>query len=138
MAETPTTITYALTLPSGLNVSGGKVSFTLSGYDLDGGIVMPATVEGTINAGGTGTVSLWPNVAGLKNTSYKVSIAPASGNKVEAGSITVPESDDAVALHTLIPVGSVAGLKTIVLTQAEYDALATKDANTLYLIRAEA
>lgn len=137
MAETPTTINFTLTKPDGTNVSGGKVTFTLSGYDLDGGVVMPGSVEATISPIGTGTAELWPNVAGLKNTSYKVSIAPLNGNKVDAGAIIVPESEDVVALHTLIQIGTLGGLKAVVMSQAEYDALTTKDANTLYLIRAE-
>ena len=46
-------------------VTGGKVTFTLSGFDLDGGVVMPGVVDGVISALGTGSVNLWPNVAGL-------------------------------------------------------------------------
>lgn len=137
MAETPTTINFTLTKPDGTTVTGGKVTFTLSGYDLDGGVVMPGAVEATIASDGTGTAALWPNVAGLKNTNYKVSIAPTGGSKVDVGAISVPEAAAGVALHTLIQVGTYAGLKTAVLTQAEYDALTTKDTGTLYLIRAE-
>lgn len=138
MAEAPTPVTFELTLPGGGPVSGGKVTFTLSNLDLDGGIILPTTVEGFISETGTGTVNLWPNVAGLKSSSYKVAIAPSNGSKVDVGSIVVPESATAVALHTLIPLGQVAGLTTVVLTQAEYDALEEKSSQVLYLIRAEA
>ena len=133
-----TTVTFALKLPSGAPVTGGKAVFALSGFDLDGGIIMPTAVEATIGTNGTGSVTLWPNISGLKNTSYKVVITPTSGDRLEQSNIVVPSSDTPVALHTLVPNGTVAGLSTVVLTQAEYDQLATKGAQTIYLIRAEA
>lgn len=138
MAEAPTPVTFALTLPGGGPVASGKVTFTLSNLDLDGGIILPIAVEGFISETGTGTVYLWPNVAGMRNSSYKVAITPANGNRIEVGSIVVPESTAPVALHTLIPIGQLAGLTALVLTQAEYDALEEKAAQVLYLIRAEA
>lgn len=132
------TVTFALKLPSGAPVSGGKAAFSLSGFDLDSGIVMPVAVEAPIAADGTGSVDLWPNVAGLRNTSYKVTITPVSGLKLELTDIVVPASTAAVALHTIVPMGTVAGLTRVVLTQAEYDALEEKSARTIYLIRLEA
>lgn len=137
MAADTTPITFAFTLPNGDPVAGGKVMFTLSGLDLDGGIVMPTTVEAIIAADGTGSVNLWPNDTGLKATSYKVTVSPSSGNRVEAGSIVVPASVAPVALHTLVPVAMLGALKAVVLTQAAYDALEEKSAQTIYLIRAE-
>lgn len=133
----PTQITFALKTPTGEPVTGGKITFALSGFDLDEAIVMPATIEAPIAADGTGSVSLWPNISGLKNTSYKLTVIPASGNRVEIGAIVVPESETAVPMHTLVPLGTLGGLKTVVLTQAEYDALEEHNSQTLYLIRAE-
>lgn len=138
MAKTPTTVNYAFTLPGGDPVTGGKVTFTLSGFDLDGGVVMPGSVEGVISVLGTGSVNLWPNVAGLKTTNYKVVVTPTVGTRADIGNITVPESATAVDLDDLVQVGTIAGLKTVVTTQAEYAALPSKDAQTIYLIRAEA
>lgn len=100
-------------------------------------MVIPETIEAQIAADGTGTVVLWPNVAGLRDTSYRITITTAGGSRIELGAISVPESDAAVAMHTLVPVGTLGGLKTIVLTQAEYDGLDVRDGQTLYLIRAE-
>ena len=131
-----TTVTFALKLPSGLPVSGGKATFALSGFDLDGGIVLPTAVEVSIAADGTGSVALWPNIQGMRNTTYKVTVTQVSGERLELGSITVPESEVSVALHVLIPSGTVAGLSTVILTQAEYDLLDSKSEQTLYLIRA--
>lgn len=131
-----TEITFVLKLPSGAAVSGGKITFTLSGYDFDGGIVMPEPIEAPISGTGTGSIKVWPNIAGLKNTSYKVQIIPSSGTKLELSNVTIPASTVPVALHTLVPVTQVGGLTTVVLSQAEYDALSEKSAQTIYLIRA--
>lgn len=133
-----TTITFAFRQPGGANINGGKVAFTLSGYDVDEGIVLSAAVEALIGAGGTGSVDLWPNYSGLKGTSYKVAVTPAGGTPVDLGSIVVPVSATPIPLHQLIQPGNVGTLKTRVLTQAEYDALTSTDPQTLYLIRAEA
>lgn len=137
MSISTTTITFALTLPSGLPVAGGKATFTLTGFDLDGGIIMPAAVDAAIAEDGTGSVALWPNVAGLKSTNYKVSITPTTGTRVEGISVSVPESPTPVQLHTLVQTGSIAGLNAVILTQEEYDALDSRNSQTLYLIRAE-
>lgn len=133
-----TTLTFRLTTPAGDPVPGGKVIFALSGFDLDAGIVMPAAVEAAVGSDGTGAVTLWPNHSGLRATSYKVTITPAGGIPVEAGSIIVPETTATLPLHLLLPVVPAAGLKSVVLTLAEYEALPVRDAQTLYLIRAEA
>lgn len=133
----PTQITFALRTPTGDPVTGGKISFALSGFDLDEAVVIPETIEAAIAHDGTGAVSLWPNIAGLRDTSYKVAITTASGTRTELGSVSVPESQAAVAMHTLVPLGTLGGLKVLVLTQADYDALETRDGQTLYLIRAE-
>ena len=131
-----TVVTFSLKLPSGAPVSGGKASFMLSGFDLDGGIVMPIAVEAPIASDGTGSATLWPNIPGLRNTSYKVTVTLVSGERLELGNITVPESKATVALHTLIPTGTIAGLTTVMLTQEEYEAIGEKSAQVLYLIRA--
>ncbi len=134
-----TTINFALKQPSGLPVAGGKVSFVLTGYDLDAAIILPTSIEANIGTGGTGSIAVWPNVFGLKATTYKVTITSSQGQgqKLEIVGVIVPESDTSVALHMLVPTGAVGGLKTVVLTQTDYDALTVKDAQTLYLIRAE-
>lgn len=133
----PTQITFALKTPTGEPVTGGKIAFALSGFDLDEAIVIPATIEVAIATDGTGTVSLWPNISGLKNTSYKLTVIPAVGNRVEIGSIIVPASDTPVPMHTLVPLGTLGEVNAVVLTQAEYDVLETHNSQTLYLIRAE-
>ncbi len=133
----PTQLTFALKTPTGDPVMGGKISFALSGFDLDEAVVIPETVDASITANGTGTVNLWPNISGLRNTSYKLTITTTMGNRIEIGSINVPESATAVAMHTLVPIGALGGLTTLVLTQAEYDQLDTHNSQTLYLIRAE-
>lgn len=134
-----TTITFSLRQPGGAAFGGGRVVFTLSGFDLDDGIILSAPVGGAISSAGTGSVDIWPNYAGLKGTSYKVSIQPSGqGSAVDLGSIVVPISEDPVPLHHLIQLGNIGALKTVVLTQAEYDALAVHDGQTTYLIRAGA
>lgn len=138
MAETPTTVTFTLTNPDGTVVRGGKATFSLSGYDIDAGFVVPTMVEVPIELDGTGSVDLWPNTGGLTNSLYAVNFTPTFGGKTVAlSNIAVPESATPVALHTLA-VTKIGTLTAIVLTQAEYDALTTKDPAKLYLIRAEA
>ncbi|RWR29855.1 hypothetical protein D2T29_13815 [Sinirhodobacter populi] len=131
------TVTFALKLPSGSPVAGGRAAFSLSGFDLDSGIIIPVVVEAEIATDGTGSVELWPNISGLKNTSYKVTITLPNSQKLELGNIFVPQSDTPVALHMLVPAGALAELSTMVLTQAEYDALEAPSGQTIYLIRAE-
>lgn len=133
----PTTLTFALKTPTGEPVTGGKIAFALSGFDLDEAVVIPETVEAVIAPDGTGTVSLWPNISGLRNTSYRITVTSGAGGRIDLGSITVPQSAAVVPMHTLVPVGTLGGLKTQVLTQSDYDALEEYDAQTLYLIRAE-
>lgn len=132
-----TTINFALKLPSGQPVNGGSVTFALTGFDLDGAIILPTSVDANIAPDGTGSISVWPNALGLKATTYKVTISPSGGQKLELSGVTVPISNTPIALHTLGPFGLVGGMKTVVLTQSAYDALPGKDAQTLYLIRAE-
>ncbi|RWR08130.1 phage upper tail fiber protein [Paenirhodobacter populi] len=133
----PTQIIFALRTPTGEPVTGGKISFALSGFDLDDAIVVPETIEAPVAHDGTGSVSLWPNISGLRNTFYKITVTTAAGTRIELGPINVPESQTAVEMHRLVPLGTLGGLKTLVLTQADYDTLAARDDQTLYLIRAE-
>ena len=130
-----TTITYALRMPGGGPVTGGKVTAVLSGYDIDDGIVVGGTVEAPISAEGTGEIALWPNVDGtMGTTSYKITVAPASGTKFDLTGIIVPVSATPGPLQQLIQTVRVADLHGEIMTQAQYDALPVKDANTLYLI----
>ncbi|RWR25292.1 hypothetical protein D2T29_22160 [Sinirhodobacter populi] len=130
-----TTITFALRMPGGGPVTGGKVTAVLSGYDLDDGIVVGGTVEAQIAADGTGAMALWPNVVGtLGTTSYKITVTPASGTKFDLTGVIVPVSDTPVKLQSLIQGARVADLTSVILTQAQYTALPVKDAQTLYLI----
>lgn len=133
----PTQLTFALKTPTGEPVMGGKVTFALSAFDLDAAIVIPATIEAAIASDGTGTVSLWPNIAGLRNTSYKITVTTAAGSKTEIGAIIVPESETPVPMHTLVPLAPLGGLTVLVLTEAEYEGLESRNDQTLYLIRAE-
>lgn len=101
-----TTVIFAPKLPTGAAASGGKITFALSSYYLDSGIILPSTAKATIRSGGTGSVALWPNVTGLKNTSCKDTIIPTARSKVDPGAILVPESASLVALHTLVKGGA--------------------------------
>ncbi|RWR25214.1 hypothetical protein D2T29_22255 [Sinirhodobacter populi] len=130
-----TTITFALRMPGGGPVTGGKVTAVLSGYDLDDGIVVGGTVEAQIAADGTGSMELWPNVVGtLGTTSYKITVTPSAGTKFDLTGVVVPVSDTPVMLQSLIQGGRVADLTSAILTQAQYNALPVKDPQILYLI----
>lgn len=130
-----TTITFSLRMPGGGPVTGGKVSAVLSGYDLDDGIVVGGTVDAPIGADGTGSIDLWPNTNGtMGTTSYKITVAPTSGTKFDLIGIVVPESAADIPLQQLIQTARVADLTAVTLTQAQYDALPVKAAETLYLI----
>lgn len=130
-----TTISFALRLPGGGTVTGGKVTAVLSGYDLDDGIVVGATVEAPIGGDGTGSIALWPNTDGtLGTTSYKITVTPTPGTKFDLPSVVVPASETPIPLQQLIQGARVADLSSVILTAAQYAALPVKNPDVLYLI----
>lgn len=139
-ATTPTPVTAHIQLQNG-DVAGGTLTFTLSSYDLDGAIVVPAPVVATLDEQGEATVELWPNVAGLRSTHYVVTLATAGSlpaQTIPLGNVHIPESSSVVMLHHLIAIPNVGNAQFVVLASQEaYDALPVKNPNTHYLIPAE-
>lgn len=140
MSLVTTTITGPVLLPSGAAPASGYLKFILDGYDTDGGqIVAPAAVRADIGAGGQFSAALWPNARGGRGSRYGVMLGLlTAGNQpveVSLGSISVPESATPVELEDLLVLPVLPGFTaTVVLTQAEFDALTTPNPNTLYLI----
>lgn len=135
-----TLLTGPVLLPSGAAPSGGFLRFVMDTYDTDGGqIVAPASVRVDIGAGGQFSAALWPNSRGSRGSRYGVLLGLLSANntpvEVSLGSISVPESLASVELEDLLGIPVLPGYSaTVVLTQAQYDALPAPDPNTLYLI----
>lgn len=95
MALTTTTVNYSINLPAGVTPpNGGSVTFTLSAAETDDGLVVPASVTGSIAADGSGTVALWPNERGRLNTVYDVTVTLDDGAQAVTyryGTIRVPD-----------------------------------------------
>lgn len=142
MPLTTTNIIGPVLLPSGLAPSSGYVRFILDGFDTDTGqLVAPASVRADIGAGGAFTAALWPNSRGLRGTHYGVFLgvlnALGAAEETALGLISVPQSATPIELEDLLGLPILPGYTaTLVLTQAEYDAIAVKNPLTLYLIKA--
>lgn len=137
-----TLVTGTVRLPTGQIPTSGYVEFVMSGWDTDGALIVPHAVRAEIVDGAI-SVSLWPNARGWRSAWYDVRAvvpAPALGapsggaTGVRLGRITVPEAE-AADLAELLLIPPLPGLTaTVILTQAEYNALPAPDPLTLYLI----
>lgn len=135
-----TTVIGPVLLPSGAAPASGYLRFILDGYETDAGqVVAPSSVRVDIGAGGAFSAALWPNARGARGTRYAVLLGLLTGStpvrEVSLGTISVPESITPVKLEDLLGLPVLPGYtQTVVLTQAEYDALVSPDPQTLYLI----
>ena len=135
-----TTVTGPVLLPSGAAPASGYLRFVLDGYDTDAGqVIAPSSIRVDIGAAGAFSLPLWPNARGARGTRYGVLLGVLTGTtamkEISLGSIHVPESAVAVQLEDLLGLPILPGYtQTVVLTQAQYDALVSPDPQTLYLI----
>ncbi|MCB5411771.1 phage upper tail fiber protein [Pseudogemmobacter faecipullorum] len=145
MALTKSIITGRVVLPTDAPAKAAEVTFTLSGFDTEGAdVVLPATERAPLKQDGSlpDDFGLWPNIEGLRGTSYR---ATARWTEVCRSQGTIPR--DAVlgdfvigdqpsyALPDLLLIKPPPGLAaTVVLTQAQYDALTPPDPANLYLV----
>lgn len=97
MAETLCTVSGDLETPGSLSAVGGKALFLLSTWDAEAGqIVVPSLQTAVVQAGGTVSIPLWPNVRGERNSFYQVTYVSADGlERVSIGQINVPDESSA-------------------------------------------
>ena len=143
MPISQTTITGSVKTPAAADAAITGVTFKLSGSDYEAGEIIAAnTVTADVTtATGDFTVTLWPNDAGMEgNTTYAMSFTFDDGSTVPGlKSIYVRASETAKTIEDVAfetkAAGAVKPYALQVLTQAQYDGLATKAPNTVYLVR---
>lgn len=135
----PTQLTFALKTPTGGARDGREGHFRAVRFRPRRGHRHSGDHRGRDRVGWNrhGQSVAEQNIAGLRNTSYKITVTTAAGSKTEIGAIIVPESETPVPMHTLVPLAPLGGLTVLVLTEAEYEGLESRNDQTLYLIRAE-
>src|SRR5690554_2591712 len=72
MALDTVKITGTFNLPDASWAQYTRAVFVISGYDTDTEVVTPEQVIVDLDAGGELDVDLWPNMAGLRGTVYRV------------------------------------------------------------------
>ena len=139
MALATTVVSGRIPLPDDSNPAYALVTFTLTGFDTDGSLVLPEPIEVQADASGIVSVSLWPNVRGLRGTQYALKVKTSVVDRdaeYSLGKITVDEVGP-LDLEDLIGLASPAALSgAVILTQAAYNLLAPPDPDTLYFITA--
>lgn len=100
MTISTVTVSIAVHQITGVALPAGRVSFQLSGMDVNSGIVAPAPTQVLLDDDGLGTVALWPNSLGTQGTRYGVTIHDRNGNLQFTGFATVPESN--CNLHAIL------------------------------------
>lgn len=78
--------------PDGALVAGARVRARLTGYELDGTLIVPRTVEGVTDNTARKVLGLWPNTRGVRGSQYEVSIT-LDNKPLFSGLIVVPETD---------------------------------------------
>ena len=142
MPISQTTITGSVKTPGNLDAAITGITFTLTKSDYEAGeIIAKNTVNGAvIEADGDFSVTLWPNDKGMNGDSkYKMKFTFGDGSTVDLAEIYVKHSDtpktiEDVALETKLA-GALKGYTAVVLTQTQYDALATKSPTTAYILK---
>ncbi|WP_428516265.1 hypothetical protein [Roseovarius sp.] len=131
MATNTCTVSGQIVLPDDTDVTGGRLVFRLSSYDVDGGeTVSEATVVTTIGGDGSVSVDLWPNHRGVKASYYTVSLVretSAGDVAFDLGRIQVPDESSADISDLL---GAPLVSETVnwtTLTASELDALTTEE-----------
>lgn len=145
MALAKSLVTGSVVLPTGAAANATELIFVLSGYDSQGdNVVLPATERVVLQPDGAlpDGFGLWPNIGGLRDTHYTVTARWPDEDlnkrtivrEVQFGSVVIGGAAS-YALADLLVVRPPPGIAaTVVLTQAEYNALAAPDDATLYLV----
>lgn len=87
--------------PDGTLVTGARVRAVITVPEVDGDLVVRATVEDITDAGGSVTLALWPNSRGVNSSQYRILIDEVGYSVL----ITVPEAPVSawpLHVHTLI------------------------------------
>lgn len=143
MPISQTTITGSVKKPDGTDAQITEISFELNGSDYEAGELIAAnTTYGTVTtADGDFTISLWPNDKGIEgNTKYTIKAKFSDGSSIPGlKDVYIKHSDAPKTIEDLAfetkAAGAVKPMALVVMTQAEYDALATKSPTTAYLIK---
>ena len=143
MPISQTTITGSVKKPDGTDAQITEISFKLTGSDYEAGeLIAVNTTYGTVTtADGDFTISLWPNDKGIEgNTKYQITAKFSDGSSIPGlKDVYIKHSDTPKTIEDLAfetkAAGAVKPMALVVMTQAEYDALATKSPTTAYLIK---
>lgn len=126
-------VTGVLNFQDGTAMTGGRISFKLSGIDMDDGVLVDSLTQ-TVELTETGTfaISVWPNSRGERGRTYEVSYARAgqtSLTKLISGVVVSDTSGQ--TLSDLIDLTNAAtALRAFhyeILSQADYDARVLAD-----------
>jgi hypothetical protein len=133
MAIETQVVTGFISDANGNALTSGSVRFRLSRYDLDDDAVVTSASDTFLAIAADGSIAggIWPNLAGVSNTAYKVTIMNAVGQPLETlGSIRVGEAGP-YELADLIREYVLFDQETLfrVMTRAEYDAVIAASAN---------
>ena len=93
MTISTVTVSIAVNAITGVALPLARVRFALTGPDIDAGIVAPDPVTVTLDAGGLGTVLLFPNASGTQGTQYRVTITDQNGEMQFNGLATIPATN---------------------------------------------
>ncbi|WP_072295516.1 hypothetical protein [Paracoccus sp. SM22M-07] len=137
------TITGSVKTPANADAPITGVTFTLVGSDFEAGEIIAVRPEQGAVTTETGDfeITVWPNNMGMKgNTHYKMSYTFSDATKVTMDDkIYVTKGEGPVTIEDIafdtIARGAVKPYALTIVTQAQYDGLATKAANTVYLVR---
>lgn len=100
MALTTVTVSIDIEQCVGTPLPNARVSFELTGIDIDGALVVPQATSVTCNASGVGSIALWPNARGSQGTQYKVTVFDQNGGHQSSALATVPATN--CNLHAIL------------------------------------
>lgn len=94
MALKTVSVEVKLAGPDSKPLVNAQVEATLSGYEIDDGLVLPIKVKGYTNQSGIAYLGLWPNARGIASTHYDIKVLNYPGLLDVA--IVVPDTIDGV------------------------------------------
>lgn len=130
MATNTETVNGTAVAPDGTTLTSGKISFILSGRDIDDDaneVIHPTAITKVIGNDGTFSAELWPNDRGTFGTVYRVVAqgqTAAGSVSVDYGKIQPRDGDGPFTLDDLLGVGvTAAGNVFSYLTEGQYNAI---------------
>lgn len=130
-----TTVTVSISTQQvlGTALPRGRVTFRLTGPDVDGALVVPTAVSVRLDANGEGSVQLWPNSRGTNGTQYTVVVQSENGAQLQSAVATVPVT--ACNLHDIIGLSPPASVDTATAKAAAAAASASEAQTWMQLAR---